>query len=294
MSPAKQGLTQKVGYYGEDNGFYVQLADNTLSFVRRSSVTGSLVETVVNQADWNFDKMDGTGPSGVTLDITKAQILWMDMEWLGVGSVRMGFVINGQFIVCHTFQHANIITTTYITTASLPLRYEIENTSGTSGNSTLKQICSTVLSEGGYQLRGLQQAIGTVITSPYELTTAGTFYPVGSIRLKTSSLDAIVILTALSILGTGNNYNYNWQVVAGGSITGGSWVSAGADSSVEYNITGTAYTLGTGRILASGFMASNNQSSGSTDILKEALFKFQLEKKYIYKYARIINYSYGL
>jgi hypothetical protein len=79
-------------------------------------------------------------------------------------------------------------------------------------------------------------------------------------------------------LGTGNGYNYNWQVVAGGSITAGSWVSAGADSSVEYNITGTAHTIGSGRILASGFFNSNNQSSPSVDILKEALFKFQLER----------------
>ena len=280
FNAAKTGLRQRVGYFGSDNGIYLEQDGTNIYFVERSKITGSIVESKIAQADWNVDKLDGTGVTGYTLDMTKAQILYIDLEWLGVGTVRIGFVINGRFIVCHTFHLANLVSGTYITTGSLPLRYEIKQQTevGDSSTATLKQVCSSVMSEGGYELRGRQQAIGTVITSPYELTDAGTYYPVASIRLKTSSLDAIVILTALSILGKGNNYNYNWQVVAGGSITAGSWVSGGADSAVEYNITGTAHTIGSGRILASGFLASNNQSSGNTDILKEALFKFQLER----------------
>lgn len=277
MSTAKTGLTQRVRYYGSDNGFYVQLQDSTLSFVKRTSVSGVLTNVTVNQADWNGDKLDGTGASGLTLDITKAQIYWMDVEWLGVGSVRMGFVINGQFIVCHTFNHANIITSTYMTTASLPLRYEIFNTAGTSGTSTLKQICNSVISEGGYELRGKQQSIGTPITTPKTFAVAGTYYPIVGIRLKTTRLDAIVIATAVSILGIGNGKNYQWRVVNGGvSITGGSWVSAGADSAVEYNITGTSSAGG--RVLASGYLNSSNQASPSINILKEALFANQLER----------------
>jgi hypothetical protein len=278
MDTAKTNLRQRVGYFGSENGFYIEQDDTTVNLVKRSKITGSVVNTEIAQSSWNGDKLDGTGASGYTLDLTKSQILWMDMEWLGVGNVRIGFIINGTFIVCHTFQCANILDSTYITTASLPIRYEITNTGTVASTSQLKQICSTVISEGGYELRGRQQAIGTVITSPYTLTTAGTYYPLASIRLKAARLDAIAILTALSILGTGNGIFYNWQLVAGGSITGGTWVSAGANSSVEYNITGTAHTIGTGRILASGFIASNNQSSASVDILKEALFKFQLER----------------
>jgi hypothetical protein len=177
------------------------------------------------------------------------------------------------------FQHANVIASTYITTASLPLRYEIENTATTASSSTLKQICSSVLSEGGYELRGAQKAISTPITTPIALTAAGTYYPVISIRLKASPncLDAIVILTALSIMGITNNANYNWQVIASGTTTGGTWVSAGVDSAVEYNITGTSFTGG--RILASGYTSASNQARNTIDILKEALFKFQLERE---------------
>ena len=281
FNTAKANLRQRAGYYGAANGMYLELdgtGGNALSFVERSSVSGALVETKVAQSAWNYDKLNGTGPSGMTLDISKAQILWMDFEWLGVGTVRLGFVIDGKFILCHQFHHANLITSTYITTASLPMRYEIENTGTTASSSTLKQICSTVISEGGYQLNGLQQAVSTPITAPRSTSVAGTYYPILSLRLKSSPnfLDAIIILTALSMLGTGNGVNYNWKVIASGATTGGTWVSAGANSAVEYNITGTSFTGG--RILASGYLNSSNQGSQPVDILKEALFKFQLER----------------
>lgn len=276
MASPKTGLTQRVGYYGTNNGFYLEQAGSAVSFVERSVVTGSIVNTPVLQQDWNGDKLDGTGASGYTLDLTKAQIYWMDVEWLGVGSVRMGFIINGQFIICHTFNHANIIASTYITTASLPLRCEIFNTAATSGASTLKQICSTVISEGGYELRGVQQAIATPILTPVTFAAAGTYYPIIGLRLKSTRLDGIVIATAISILGIGNGKNYQWRVVNGATITGGLWVDASAESSVQYNLTGTSASGG--RIIASGFVNSSNQGSPSINILKEALFANQLER----------------
>ena len=275
---AKTNLRQRCGYFGADNGMYFERDGLNIYLVERSSVSGSPVNTRVAQADWNQDKLDGTGPSGITLDVSKAQILYMDVEWLGLGTVRMGFVIDGVFVPAHSFHHANLVTTTYITTASLPLRYEMTNTGATASASTLKQVCSTVISEGGYELRGAQLSAGNVITSPTTLTTAGTFYPVVSIRLKSTRLDAIVILTAISILGISNNANYKWEVVASGTTTGGTWVSAGTNSGVEYNITGTAFSSTNGRILATGFFQGSNQGSSSVDILKEALFASQLER----------------
>jgi len=280
MNSPKENLRQRVGYFGADNGMYLQVSgigSTSVSFVERSLSTGT--EIVVPQTEWNIDKLDGTGVSGYTLDISKAQILWMDIEWLGLGTVRVGFVIDGNFVHCHSFHHANIIQSTYITTASLPLRYEIANTGITTSSSTLKQVCSTVISEGGYELRGLQQAVNTPITAPVDLPSpAGTYYPVISIRLKSSPnrLDAIVILTALSLMGTGNGPEYNWQIRASATTSGGTWVSAGVDSAVEYKIDGG--TVSGGRILASGFFSSLNQSRVSVDILKEAIFKFQLER----------------
>jgi len=277
---AKTNLRQRVGYFGSDNGFYLEQNDSTISLVKRSKVTGSVVNTEVTQANFNTDKLDGTGPSGFTLDLTTSQLMFMDMEWLGAGSVRLGFVIEGQFIIAHRFDWANQSTNTgtYITTASLPIRYEITNTGTVASASQLKQICSTVISEGGYEMNGLQGVAGTPINSAYTLTTAGVFYPLVSIRLKSARLDAVALMSAMSTIGTGNNIYFNWKITRGGSITGGTWVSGGTDSAVEYNITGTAFTS-TGSVdLASGYNVSSNQGGGSTDLLKEALFRFQLRR----------------
>jgi len=276
MEAPKTGLRQRVGYYGSDNGIYIELSGSNLNFVERTSVSGSLMETRVPQSSWNGDKLNGSGSSNLTLDISKAQIFWMDIEWLGLGTVRCGFVINGKFIVAHSFHHANIIISTYITTASLPLSYEIKNAAATSGASTLKQICSTAISEGGYELRGLQQAVTIPLDAPRDCTAANTYYPVISLKLKSGFLDAIVILTALSMVGTGNNAVFNWRMVASGTTNGGQWVDAGANSAVQYNISGTSFSGG--RVLASGYMTSNTQGQAVIDILKEALFKFQLER----------------
>jgi hypothetical protein len=276
MAAAQNNLRQRVGYFSSDNGIYLQLNGTGLSFVKRTSVNGVTGEEfIINQSSWNGDKLDGTGPSGLTLDITKAQILWMDIEWLGVGSVRMGFVINGKFIICHSFHHANLIDSTYITTATLPLRYEIENIGTTTGASTLKQICSTVISEGGYEMRGAQQAVGTNIMAVKALATAGVYYPLVSLRLKSNRLESIAVLSAASILPKDNG-NYSWRLLGGSTTTAGTWVSAGDNSSVEYNISGTA--VSGGRILAQGFLANTTQASSSLDISKQDLFQFQLEK----------------
>jgi hypothetical protein len=286
MNTPKANLRQRVGYFGAQNGVYLENDGTTNYLVLRSYTSGALVETRAAQLDWNIDKFDGTGYSGqgsepahtTGLDVSKTNILWFDIEWLGVGDVRCGFVVDGKMVTAHIFHNDNRNTIPYMTTATLPLRYEIKNTGTTSGSSTLKQICSTVISEGGYELYGAQQGIQTPVDAPVDLPVANTYYTLISLRLKTSPdrLDAVVILTALSLLGITNNAVYNWQVRASGTTSGGTWVSAGTNSAVEYKIDGG--TITGGRILASGFLTSTTQSSVPVDILKEALFKFQLER----------------
>jgi hypothetical protein len=283
MEP-KANVRQRVGYFGESNGIYFENDSNTNYLVVRTNTSSTVTETRVAQSNWNVDKFDGTGYSSQIggaehaggLDVSKTNIFWMDVEWLGVGDVRCGFVVDGRFIPAHIFHNDNRNTVPYMTTANLPLRMEIKNTGITASNTTLRQICSSVASEGGYELYGSQQAVGTAIDTPVDLPVAGTYYPIISIRLKQNRLDAIVILTALSILGISNAY-YNWQVRAEANTTsGGTWVSAGTNSAVEYKLDGGSVTGG--RVLASGYTGATNQASGPIDILKEALFKFQLER----------------
>jgi len=284
MNTPKANLRQRIGYFGAQNGVFLENDGTTTYLVIRSYTSGSVVETRVAQANWNHDKFDGTGYSGqgsapehsTGLDITKTNILWFDIEWLGVGDVRCGFVVDGIMKTAHVFHNDNRNTVPYMTTATLPLRYEITNTGTTASSSTLKQICSTVISEGGYELSGTQQAVGSSVTSPITLSTPGTFYNLVSLRLKASNLDAIAIITAISLLTGTNNAVVNWQVRASATTSGGSWVSAGTNSSIEYKLDSA--TVSGGRILASGFTSSTTQSAVPVTILREALFKFQLER----------------
>ena len=284
MNTPKANVRQRVGYHGAENGIFLENDGTTNYFVLRSNTSGTITEDRVAQSNWNIDRFDGTGYSSQSggaehvggLDVSKTNILWMDIEWLGVGDVRCGFVVDGKLIPAHTFHNDNVNLQPYMTTATLPLRYEIKNTGVTASNSTLKQICSTVISEGGYELYGTQQAIQTPVDTPIDLTSAGTYYNLISLRLKSDRLDAVAILTAISLLGITNNAIYNWQVRANATTTGGTWVSAGTNSAIEYKIDSA--TVSGGRVLASGFTTSTTQSSVPVDILREALFKFQLER----------------
>lgn len=273
-SPHKAGLRQRYGYFDTANGIYLEQTDNGLCWVERSTSTGSLQETRVYQNNWNYDKMDGVGVSRLTLDMTKAQIQFIDVEWLGLGSVRCGFVIDGKFILTHVFHHANIITSTYMATACLPVRAEIENISTTGSSSTLKIVCATVISEGGYELRGRSFSVGHPINAPRVLSTPGTLYPVFSIRLKSNRLGAIVDPKTFGI-AVGAAANFQYFLIGGTVSAGGTWVSAGTESAVEYNLAPTSYTGG--RVLDSGYIIASNQTA-ATPQQERTPFSYQLER----------------
>lgn len=278
MNPPKTGLRQRYGYFDVNNGIFLQIENNEISFcIRSTSQTGSsqIVEKVL-QANWNIDPLNGEGISRKTINLALAQIMFIDIEWLGVGSVRVGFVIDGEFVPVHTFHHANVTgnTTTYMGTACLPVRCEIENIASTNSSSSLRVICASILSEGGYELRGRPNSIGHPLATPYTMASSNTLYPLMSIRLKNTRFGAIVVPKNFSI-GVSSQSTFRYQLLAGAVTSGGTWVSAGTDSSVEYNLTATSIT--NGRILETGFIISSNQSSSSPS-LEQYPFAFQLER----------------
>jgi hypothetical protein len=186
--------------------------------------------------------LDGTGSSGVTIDLSKSHIFWVDIEWLGVGSVRSGFVINGQYIICHIFHHANETIGTYITTATLPIRYEITNTGATESSSMLKQICSTVISEGGYEQIGITRAVSNPITG--KNLTNSINNPMISIRLREDRTDAVVIPRLLTMYGI-QNTGFVYKIIKDCTLTNPSWGLTDSGSAVEYDLSATAITGGT-------------------------------------------------
>lgn len=277
MGPAKPGLRIRYGYFDTSNGHFLERDGNQIYFVRRTtSQTGSVTDIRVAKEDWNLNRLDGTDASKITLNLDVAQILYINIEWLGVGSVVQGFVINGQFVPCHRWDHANQAgsTSTYMATACLPVRAEIENTTSTTSTSQLKAICATVISEGGYELLGRPLSVGHALNTPYTLNNVNTLYPVLSIRLKADRMGAVVLPKNFSLAPI-TAANYRYQLISKAVTSGGSWQSAGDDSSVEYNLTATSISNGT--VLETGFILATNQSSISP-ALQDYPFYFQLER----------------
>lgn len=261
MNTPKPNLRQRVGYFTTNNGIYFENDGEFNYMVIRSYSSGALVEDRIRQDNW-----DNPFPA---LHVDRTQIFWCDVEWLGVGSIRCGFVINGAYVLCHTFHHANVTdnTNTYMTTATLPIRYEITNTAGTTGASMFRQICSTVISEGGYNAFTYSETAGRGL-SVLRLTTAGTYYPLVSIRLASTRLDSIVLPRQVDILSPTVNY-YRWALVINPTLTGATWAGTSSTGTVEYDIAAT--DVSGGIELQAGYVSSRELSQ-----LGAGEFAFQL------------------
>ena len=261
MNTPKTNLRQRVGYFTTNNGIYFE-NDGTYNYlVIRSYSSGALVEDRIRQDAWDNPFL--------ALQVNRTQIFWTDIEWLGVGSVRCGFVVNGAYVLCHTFHHANVVgnTTTYMTTAILPVRYEITNTAGTTGVSMMRQICSTVISEGGYNAFTYSETAGRG-TTVLRLASAGTYYPLVSIRLASTRLDAIVLPRQVDVLSPTVNY-YRWKLMLNPTLTDANWAGTSTSGTVEYDTAATA--ISGGIELQAGYVSSRELSELGADA-----FAFQL------------------
>jgi len=269
MAAGKANLRQRVGYFDSNNGLFLQRNGTELSFIIRTYTGGSADDTrKVVQSAWNGDPLDGSGASGITLDTTKAQILFADFEWLGVGSVRVGFVIDGQYITAHTFDNANEVTSVYMQTATLPLRIEIENTAATASSSSMKQICSTVISEGGYE----QTSIERVARRSTTLTGIGTsFVPLVSIRLASDSLGAVILPKQVRVLPIANG-EYEIALVRNATLTGASYDTT-TFASVDFDVTATA--MSGGDIVLNEYATASNQAGAQAQ--NDLLYNFDMQ-----------------
>ncbi len=279
MNAAKTGLRQRVGYFSAYNGVYLEQGANGVTFVIRTYTGGSVDDTrYVAQANWNGDKLDGLGPSGITLDLTKTQILWFDIEWLGVGNVRCGFIINGQYIVCHTFQNANQATSTkvYMQTATLPLRYEISNTGATASNSSMTMICSTVISEGGYEqvnAQNIARPSGNGVTIAND--TGLNFTPLVSCRVNSTYFGAIIIPSIVNFVATASG-TYEVVLIKNGTLSNATWAAGPiSNNMVDVDTAATAVTATADSIQQTDYVVSTNQ--GSVPIVAPFGYNFDLQ-----------------
>ena len=247
------GITAGMGYYDDENGIFFRSTEGTLEMVIRSNVTGTPVDTAIPQSAWNEDKLDGIGTSAAVLDPSKVQIWWCDFEWLGVGIVRVGFVIDGIFHTCHIFKHANVIDSVYMSTPNLPVRYEIEN-DGTGAASTLEAICSQVSSEGGVSELGCLHYASTAGTH-VDTNTADTLYAIIGVRLQTSAVGQQVNFLQASMISETND-DFEWILMFNPTVAGTFTYADKAFSTCQTAFGVTANTVTGGDQMMGGFAKS--------------------------------------
>lgn len=262
------GITGRVGYFDDDNGVFFSLEDGVAYAVIRSSTSGSPVDTKIAQSDWNVDKFDGTGRSGIILQPTKCNILMWDIEWLGVGRIRFGFNIGGVNYVVHEQDNSNNLPNVYMSTPNLPLTYEIEN-DGTGPATSLQHICSTVISEGGYQPSGVIREVDTG-TTEITATNANTVYALLGFRLNSATLDTVVEFMKVEVLLTSAG-TFHWELLLNPTITGSPSWSQLTNSALDTFTGSSSITLTNGISLGGGYGASTGSGGSAAGAIGSAI-----------------------
>lgn len=240
LSNLTSGIRYRWGIFDENNGAFFEVNGDDINCVVRSNTTGSVVDSSVPRSSWNEDKLDGSGRSGIILDLTKQQLPYIEYEWYGAGEVKYYFLIDGRKRLVHVASHANRISTVYCRTPFLPLRAEVKNLTGASGGGTLYYGSVSHVSEGNADRRGQVANVASPITG-YTLTTAGTYYPIFSGRLKSTTLNALVKPIGFRLSTLGHTEGLHFKVLFSGVLTGGTWVDAAViDPVSEFNTTATA------------------------------------------------------
>jgi hypothetical protein len=249
MGATKTDVRKRIGYFDANNGLFFEDNGTTLRVVRRSNVSGSIVDSAVDQASWNLDTLDGNGNSGLTLDMDQVQLFTIDFEWLGAGRVRFGFNINGVTIYCHEYLTSNVLDDPFMNTPNLPIRYEIENLGVIGESTTMKQVCCTVISEGGWNPLGVIRNVDSTSTTS-TVTGEG---PLLSVRLKPANNRAIIIPSGVSAAVT-NGKAIIWRLYHGTSLTGASWTDVSSTSFSQVDNSATAFSGG--EQIASGHVSA--------------------------------------
>lgn len=249
------GITKRIGYFDERNGIFLQLSGSTISIVRRSYVTGAAVDVTVDQSNWSIDKMDGAGYSGITLDISKTQIFFIDLEWLGVGRVRCGFYIDGLPFYVHEFLNANNLATVYMSRPNLPIRVELSN-DGSGAADSLTHICASVVVEGGQDDTGFVRAYAMGARTITAASSALN-YPLLGLRLKPAYLDITINLIGHSILCSTSNDQFCWEWVLNPSTSAALPFSDIENSALQIAEGTSTVSMVGGTVISAGYGLSS-------------------------------------
>lgn len=254
LGQPKSNTRKRFGLFDTNNGLFFEVNSTTPRVVIRSSVTGSVVDTAIDQANWNIDKFDGSGPTGLTLNFDNTQIFVIDFQWLGSGRVRFGFYINGEIRYCHEAPHYNSAIGPYMQTASLPIRIEAENTGTSASDTVVYQTCQTLIRESLQEPEGIIRSINSGTSGRTVGVSVET--PIISIRVNPLNFNQILDLIDASLYVTGNS-DIIYKLHIGGTLTGAVWNSAG--DFTQFDTAATSITT-SGIIVETAYIRSSTSS----------------------------------
>ena len=269
LGESKDNVTKRIGYYDNNDGLYFEKANSSLRVVRRTSTSGSVVNNIYEQADWNLDTLDGSGdannPSGINIDVSKTQVFIIDFQWLGVDIIRYGFKINGNVIYCHEFLGANVLDVVYMATPDLPVRYEIINTGESASATYMKRICCSISSEAGYTLPGYEYSIG----NGFPLRAITTRTPILAIRplatYKGKTNRRVSKLLFSKMIAQTNPVYYELVHIHDPSGITATWNDVNSnESSVEFSTNISAVTGNPTHVIDTGYVAVGVPGQGGS------------------------------
>lgn len=257
----KAGITKRLGYFDDNNGCFFEFTNNNIYLVIRSKVSGSVVDTKIARSNWNVDKLDGNGPSGMTLNLNTGQIYCLSLEWLGVGSVFFYIFHKGEPVLIHQEDHNNVVTSVYMSTPVLPIRAEIRN-DGTGDADDMEIICGSVVSEGGVERNGANRAVSRYNSPLSTPNSANVFYPLISLRINSNYFSTEIFPSSYSILSTTNSTFLTVTVINPTIISDdtANWQTI-PNSSLQYDISRTnAISFSDGQILSARYGNSSQET----------------------------------
>lgn len=261
----KAGLTRRWGYFDASNGFMFAQVDGVLRAQIRSDRSGSaaLIHDVA-QSSWNVDKADGTGPSGMTIDVTDDNIYWIDIQWLGAGRIRFGTYYQGQRVVLHEYYHEGNGGQPHSTSGSLPLCFAQVNTASTASSSEMRVWCCSAITEasldittfGVNKLATFEKTINveTFVASGDEYAYIGSLSPRVTIGNHTNR--GVYFPTHLEVLAwdeSGNDARAEVEVYIDPALSGSNWMHVEVldpGCTVDMDTAGTFYGGGIHAIAA--------------------------------------------
>ena len=251
------GQTNQVrrwGHFDDNDGLFWKLDGTSLSISRRTSTSGSMVESVVAaQADWNRDRLDGTGPSGVTLDITKANIYEIQLQWYGTGS-NLKFYIDQTLV--HIENFSNRFAAPWSRTAHLPVQWEIRNTAATTAGQ-IEVLGSSFEIMGKAEIPELNFGIGHNADFPVSNTETALLGLRPTLLFNGVENRVRLVPTLAEASSDGGNaiIRLYWL----GSLSGGNWLSPSPGSHAEYNLDPVGFTAG--ELVYVGFITNGSFKS---------------------------------